>query len=163
VDCEICAALITPAMDGELEDSGALQVQEHVESCEACGRRWQRLVQARAAFAALPPEGPSPGFDQRVLARLKIDAPHRRRLLPAALAAAAVLGVVGLLSLAPRPEKPPAPEGMPGPLIRDASPTPGIDTGRQPLAASDCGRPGATSCRVLFSPCASAASCGPES
>jgi hypothetical protein len=163
LDCDTCAALITPAIDGELAPSRARPVKDHVESCAACGRRWQRLAQARAAFASLPPEGPSPAFDQRVLAQLETDVPHRRRLLPAALAAAAVLAVIGLLSLAPRPEKPPAPEGTPWPPVRDASATLGIDAGRAPLTGSDCGRPSATSCRVLFSPCASAASCGPES
>jgi anti-sigma factor RsiW len=128
--CEECAVLLSARIDGELDETDAFWVDEHLASCTACRTRKTLLeaqrdairehVETRAARADLARL--TSAVMERV-ARQRPSAPlsvrsrelwwaHRRRVPAAAgLALAASIAAVVVLRPAPRPapaEAPPA-------------------------------------------------------
>lgn len=80
---------------GELgpEQAPALR---HLNDCHACRSAYDDLSQTiDALLTATPTLAPPAGFDARVLARLEVRAPDRRRLLriPVLIAAATIIGL----------------------------------------------------------------------
>jgi anti-sigma factor RsiW len=81
--CLDVVPLIGPLLDGALPPDDRAWVEDHLRGCEACGLRRALLVaqaqalrdalQARAAAISLA------GFSDRVLARVRKDAPLRAR------------------------------------------------------------------------------------
>jgi len=150
--CADVAARLSAWIDGELDDSTAARVREHLAVCVSCQRRHGLLEAASRAVRSLPEEAVSEGFEdafRRRLAAARASAGRRRGRSPvlvaaAGLAAVLVLAVLGALAL--RRASPPG----------AAPPTSSRDVPRW-LAA--CGAPTAGDCQ-RDTPCASASACG---
>lgn len=66
--------LMMEALDGELDDERADDLQVHLQICSSCLREWQAVQAIDALFRQTPALSPMVGFTQRTLARL----PDRR-------------------------------------------------------------------------------------
>lgn len=95
---------LTPdEIEAVAETSAALPEtrRAHARSCVACAREVAELRRLSAALAELPLHDPSPGFGDRVMARVRLPVPWHRRLAAsvrertvAGLAVAATLGAL---------------------------------------------------------------------
>lgn len=96
-------------LDRELDAVLEQSIQEHLDGCLACRRRYQHAAALQAALRALPAPTPRTGFVDQALSRATLAAPSgarhtRRAVLGMALAASLVLGAVALgVFLAKRP------------------------------------------------------------
>jgi anti-sigma factor RsiW len=102
VECERARQLIDAYVDGELALETSTEIEQHIDSCEACRRLYasRRALSAQLRDPALPVAAPD-GLRRRVAAALDAEAPRlvTRRPAPrqwmqlaAACLAAAVLG-----------------------------------------------------------------------
>jgi anti-sigma factor RsiW len=62
MNCQQAKPLIDPYADGELEAAAILELEQHLQSCAACGRAWQNLrslkkaLKQDALYFTAPPE-----------------------------------------------------------------------------------------------------------
>ena len=105
---------LTAYLDGELSTVEAARVRDHLGSCSDCRATEALLRRTLPELAALPTFEPSPGLRRRVLAEVAVlprPWPERLRqwlrpgVLAPALAAAAVVLVVGQRTVAERAEQ----------------------------------------------------------
>jgi len=127
MDCRETQTLLTAFHDGELQASDRARVEEHLRGCPECGARRADLARVDQA-AGVPDPGPAywDRFNARVMERVdrEADGPgvavlrpkhgwmrqQLRYLVPAAAAAALVVGIVrygGMHPGAPTPILPP--------------------------------------------------------
>lgn len=74
---------LTPdEVEAVVESSTALAEprRRHLESCRACAGEVEELRRLAAALAALPTWMPTPGFAERVMARVTLPVPWHRRI-----------------------------------------------------------------------------------
>lgn len=62
--------LMMAALDGELDDNGRRQLNQHLSACGNCALEWQSLTAVDQLFRSTPALQPAAGFTQRTLARL---------------------------------------------------------------------------------------------
>jgi len=147
------AARLSAWIDGELDDSTAAGVREHLAVCVSCQRRHALLEAASRAVRSLPEETVSAGFEdafRRRLVAARTSAGKPRRWSPALVAAAGLAAVLLLAVLAPLA------------LRRAASPpeaAPTTSSNGVPRWLATCGAPTAGDCQ-RDTPCASASACG---
>jgi hypothetical protein len=180
--CADVAARLSAWIDGELDDSTAARVREHLAVCVSCQRRHGLLEAASRAVRSLPEEGVSAGFEEAFRQRLAAARTgagrgrRRSRVLVAAagLAAALLLAVLGPLAWrrapAPGTARTATSEGVPRWLATCGAPTVGDCQRETPCAsAAACGvlarngpsaRHAAGAAVPAGAPCASAATCG---
>lgn len=88
---------------GDLPDSEAARVREHVASCAACSEERDLIQQARSVVSPTPSGEPRPGFAVRVAARAAelhvqpVGAPWWRWAFGGALGAAVIAAAVALV------------------------------------------------------------------
>lgn len=71
----------------------------HLDTCAACAREVEALRRLSAALAALPTSMPTPGFAERVMARVTLPVPWHRRIAAAVRSGtAAGIGVAATLA-----------------------------------------------------------------
>ena len=92
MDCQGARHLLSLDLDGELGTETAFALARHLEVCAACARRFaaERRMEAGLRAAVLPPAEADPALWARLAAGLTAPA-RRRRFVPLAIAAAAVL------------------------------------------------------------------------
>lgn len=93
-------ATLSACRDGELRGARLAEVEAHLASCPRCRRELAAFDRLDDALVTLPPVEPSPGVDDRVLARVacmrtRPRSPFKRPLWAAALALAALAALVG--------------------------------------------------------------------
>lgn len=77
---------LTPdEVEAVADDSAALAGprRRHLDTCSACAREVEESRRLSVALAALPAWTPSPGFAERVMARVTLPVPWHRRLAAA--------------------------------------------------------------------------------
>lgn len=93
---------LTPdELEAAAETSAVLPepVRDHVHSCATCAREVDGLRRLSAALAGLPSRVPSPGFADRVMARVNLPVPwHRRMAVAVRERTAAGLGVAATVA-----------------------------------------------------------------
>lgn len=112
MDCRNVILHLDDHLDGQLDATQHAAVQEHLERCPQCRRRYQQAAALRAVLRSLPVPAPRPGFVQEALARATLRAQRRaerRSTLGVALAASLVLGVALGMLVAQRPAERPDP------------------------------------------------------
>lgn len=98
--CDRTLAQLDDFVDGTLGHEERLAFEAHLAACEPCRRRLEREHAVREALRSLPIEGPSPGFDERVIAAATTAADASPRRVPRILAAGlAALLLVGLIAI----------------------------------------------------------------
>ena len=156
MNCADAVERLSAALDGELPPAAAMEVQRHLDTCDACARRFRTLQQVRATVkaAAFAPVAGS-AFDARVLERVRHEPPPALRLSAAWLAAAAALIVAvssAVLMVNDHAAPPPAAREIPAPPALDAAVTaPGWNEGRA-LDGAECGLPGRGPCVIEGAP-----------
>lgn len=119
MSCDFVVRRLSPHLDGELPETEAAVVREHLTRCDGCAHRHRFLADAQAAYRAHP----GGAREQRP------PAPFRRWPWAAAAGIAATLAV-----LVTRVESPPAATA----IVGEGASIPGLD----------CGHPAASICRV---------------
>lgn len=83
MDCERFQELIQPCLDGSLAEECASAIERHAIVCLECGARLQALQSAIGLLRqALPEETISPGFRERLLARLQEQFGTKEPVMP---------------------------------------------------------------------------------
>lgn len=88
MDCVTCREVIQRSIDGELDDAGVVELQQHLSFCADCAAELQELAAARVTLRAtreVTVDVPA-GFTDRVMAT--IDAQPEPSSLERALSAA---------------------------------------------------------------------------
>lgn len=62
--------LMMEALDDEIEESGQLALQTHLESCSSCSQEWEAIQAIHQLFLETPALSPAVGFTQRTLSLL---------------------------------------------------------------------------------------------
>ena len=101
--CDYAAELMPAAMDGALGPEENEWLQSHLSRCEDCRELWEAMNAVSALLAQAPMAAPSPGFAERVMARVAGEASLRKKariggvlVFSAAYAEALALLVLGL-------------------------------------------------------------------
>jgi hypothetical protein len=120
-ECREVEPLLSPWLDGELDESRDRAVRAHLRSCPACAERAEELRQIQGAAAALAPHEPPADLWARVEARLaREEEPARprwwwwlqawRRPLLLGSAGLAAVAAAVILTVALRRPSPSAPQ-----------------------------------------------------
>lgn len=80
-DTEQMTALMSLALDGQVDDKDRRQLEQHLDSCAACRAEWRTMNQISALFERSEMVGPPLGFAIRVERRLADQTKKRRRVL----------------------------------------------------------------------------------
>lgn len=112
-NCEEIRYLLSAYLDGELEESERIDLEEHLEDCPGCAEELAGLKESREILGSLEGVEPPPDFLSRVHSRLEnqssVKSGTRKLIFPlrlkiplevAGLAAAAVL-IIYILKLSP--------------------------------------------------------------
>ena len=149
MNCADAVSLLSAAVDGELATGDAGDVRQHLDTCDACARRYRTLQQVRAAVRSTPFGAvDAAGFDARVLARVRHDGRPMRFSAPWIAAAAALVIAVSsaVLMLQERTGIAPLTPASIATLPPDPADRPGFTEGR--ALGLDCGVTGAPTCIV---------------
>jgi len=150
MNCADAVTRLSAALDGELATDDAREVRRHLDTCEACARRYRTLQQVRTAVRSTPFAAVDAGrFDVRVLERVRHDSPSVRISGAWIAAAAALVIAVSSAVLVLQEHASVAPRGRaPVSLLpSDLAVEPGFTDGRAPLGI-DCGVNGASTCVI---------------
>lgn len=150
MNCADAVARLSAALDGELADADAREVRGHLDSCDACARRYRTLQQVRTAVRSTQFAAVDAGrFDVRVLERVRQDQPSKRFSGAWIAAAAALVIAVSSAVLVLQEHAGVTPRGhAPVSLLpSDLAGAPGFTDGRAPLGL-DCGVKGASTCFI---------------
>jgi predicted anti-sigma-YlaC factor YlaD len=91
--------LISLSLDGLLDPTEAEELEQHLQTCEACADLRERMALVDVMFAAPPEVEPPPDFAAGVMARVQVYQ-TRRRWTPWLIAVLAIASVLGALSVA---------------------------------------------------------------
>ena len=81
--CVAMRLLVQADLDGELDAAGAAALAGHIAGCEACGSLQRDLGHLSGRLRTeLARHAATPGLRRAVEARLRAEAPHRRRIRP---------------------------------------------------------------------------------
>jgi hypothetical protein len=98
MECNTTLELLDDLLDGQLQPEQSLALEAHLETCGSCSRLVGHAQAVQEALRVSPLEGPSAGFEERVLARAQSAAPvsrwHRPQLVAASLAAIVAVGIL---------------------------------------------------------------------
>ena len=71
MDCRHVNKLLVAYMEGELPDSVSRQVEEHLQQCEDCAKKYARMQKMVHLMKRLPSISPSPGIVQNVMEKIE--------------------------------------------------------------------------------------------
>ncbi len=98
--CSECIEWMNRHLDGDSRIVDDAAWQAHVSQCDTCLAQWQALQSIEALLASAPLAGPTPGFGQRVIARIETRAVFHSRMWSLFRLCATSLGVWALAWLA---------------------------------------------------------------
>ena len=109
MECNDFAQRLDDLLDGRLHALGRKSLEEHLERCADCRKRYEHAMAVLESVRKLTPPAPHPGFIDQALSRATRPVPvaaHSkwRPVLGMALAASLVLGVALGVFLATRPD-----------------------------------------------------------